>query len=414
MADAGTDIVIWGATGFVGKLVAEYMWPRYGETGELRLALGGRRRQALEDLRRDLGAGEELPLVVGDAFDEGFLDEMTKNARLVVSTVGPYAKYGTPLVSACVKNGTDYIDLCGEPQWMHRMIRDQQEGAESSGARIVHACGFDSIPSDMGVFYLQSKARERFGHAMNRVRMRVKAMSGTYSGGTMESMLHQIEEARRDAEAAAILKNPYALAPEGKQSGVRQTSISGAQFDKETGVWLAPFVMAAINTLIVHRSNALRNYPYGRYFKYDEAVMMGKGFKGKWRAMSFSSMLGLFLAAASFGPSRAVMRRMILPKPGQGPSREAREKGFFSLLFSGTDDAGNALRVKVKGNRDPGYGSTSKMLGEAAVCMVKDIPEGGLGGGFWTPSTAMREKLVERLTENAGLHFAVLGKEGEG
>jgi len=401
------DIVIWGATGFVGRLLAGYLWRQYGKTGGIRLTLGGRRRSELEALHRELDADERLALAVGDAFDTAFLDELTKKAGLVVSTVGPYARYGSELVAACVRNGTDYCDLSGEPQWMHRMIASHQTAAEASGARIVHSCGFDSIPSDMGVFFLQQMARKRYGQAMNRVKMRVRAMSGTFSGGTVASMLTQLEEARRDPEVVRILKNPYALAPEDMEGGIRQPNVSRAVFDPDTGSWLAPFVMAAINTRIVHRSNALKDHPYGRYFKYDEAVVMGPGFKGRIRATLFTAALGLFMFGAAFAPTRTLMKKTILPKPGQGPSPEQQEKGFFNLVLIGSNDAGNQLRVKVTGDQDPGYGATRKMLGESAVCLFKDVPRDTLAGGFWTPSTAMGEMLLERLRANAGMTFEV-------
>ncbi len=400
-----TDIVIWGATGFVGRLLADYLWTHYGKTGEVRLALGGRNRRRLEGVHAFLQADERLPLVVGDSFDEAFLDEMTQKAGLVVSTVGPYAQYGSLLVAACVKNGTDYCDLCGETHWMHCMIAAHQEAAEASGARIVHSCGFDAIPSDMGVFFLQNMARKRFGHSLNRVKMRIRAMTGYISGGTAASMLGQIEAAQRNPDVAKILKNPYALAPEGMQTGVRQPNVSGVEFDPDVESWIAPFVMAVTNTRIVHRSNALQNLLWGRYFKYDEAVMTGHGFKGRVHATMLTALLGLFVLGARFSPSRSVMKRTLLPEPGKGPSPEKQEQGFFKLAFLGTDDAKNRLCVRVSGDQDPGYGATRKMLGESAVCLLKDVPKAKPAGGFWTPSTAMGEKLIERLITNAGLSF---------
>ncbi len=404
---AGADIVIWGATGFVGRLLADYLWTHYGKTDAVRLALGGRRESELEALHRELQADERLPLIVGDAFDADFLDEMTRKTRVVVSTVGPYARYGSPLVAACVKNGCDYCDLAGEPQWMQRMIQAHQKEAEASGARLVPACGFDAIPSDMGVYFLQSHAKRRFGHTLNRVKMRVQAMRGGVSGGTVASMVHLVEASRQDPEVARILKNPYALAPEGMQSGVRQPNVSRPEFDADLGSWLAPFVMAAVNTRIVHRSNALRKHAFGRFFKYDEAMMTGAGKKGRLRAAWLAALTGGFFLGAAFAPTRALMKKFILPKAGEGPSPEKREKGFFKLVFIGRDDAGNQLRAGVAGNRDPGYGATCRMLGESALCLLQDIPKEALSGGFWTPSTAMGDVLMERLSANAGLRFEI-------
>src|SRR6056297_1146898 len=399
------DIILWGATGFIGRLLAGYLWPRYGKTGEISFALGGNSRSELEAVHEDLDGNDRLPLIVGDAFDRPFLEEMAKKARLVVSTVGPYAKFGDNLVAACAANGTDYCDLAGEPQWMPRMIDTHQETAAASGARIVHSCGFDSIPSDMGVFFLQNEARKRFGHFMNRVKLRVKIMRGGASGGTVASILNFIEEARRDPEVAKTAKNPYALAPAGHRTGIRQPNVSTFEYDPDAESWLAPFVMAAVNTRIVHRTNALMDYAYGQAFQYDEAMMMGTGMKGRFRAASLAGVLGAFVAGSAFAPSRALMKKTILPKPGEGPSPEKQEKGFYKLLLIGKDDAGNRLDVNVTGDQDPGYGSTRKMLGESAVCLFKDISRQDLKGGFWTPATAMGETLIQRLTANAGLTF---------
>ena len=399
------DIVLWGAAGFVGRLLAKYLWPKYGASGEIRLALGGLDKSELESVHKDLKADDRLPLIVGNAFDEPFINALTKNTRLVVTTVGPYARYGSSLVAACAANGTDYCDLSGETQWMHRMINAHQKAAEASGARIVHACGFDSIPSDLGVLFLQTLAQKRFGHPMTDVKMRVKSIRGKLSGGTVASMLNVIEEVRSDPQVAKIAKNPYALAPEGMQSGVRQPNVSTFEYDADVESWVAPFVMAAVNTRVVHRSNALMEHAWGTAFTYDEAMMMGRGLTGRIRAAAFAGTLGAFLAGSYFTPTRFLMKKTLLPKPGEGPSLEERESGFYKLYLIGKDPEGNELRVTVKGDRDPGYGSTSKMLGEAAVCLFSDIGKKEVSGGFWTPATAMGQKLIDRLTASAGLTF---------
>lgn len=401
------DIVVWGATGFVGRLLASYLWSKYGSTGKIRFALGGLDQSALKDLHRELKADDRLPLIVGNAFDETFLDALAKKAKVIVSTVGPYAKYGSMLVAACVSTGTAYCDLSGETQWMHRMIKAHQQDAEASGARIVHACGFDSIPSDLGVLFLQTQAQKRFGHPMTAVKLRVRSIRGGASGGTVASILNVIEEIRKDPEVAKIVKNPYAMAPEGMRSGVRQPNVSTFEYDADVKSWVAPFVMAAVNTRVVHRSNALMDYAWGREFKYDEAMMMGGGLKGRIRAASFAGALGAFLLGGYFAPTRFIMKQTMLPKPGEGPSAEARENGFYKLNLIGKDSDGNQLRVTVIGDRDPGYGSTCKMLGETVVCLLKDISKNDLKGGFWTPATAMGQKLIDRLTASAGLTFEV-------
>jgi short subunit dehydrogenase-like uncharacterized protein len=404
------DIVLWGATSFVGRLVAAYLWPRYGATGEIRFALGGRSKSKLESLHRDIKADTRLPLIVGNASDTTFLDALTKSAKVVVSTVGPFAKYGSPLVAACAANGTDYCDLAGETQWMYRMIEAHQKEAEASGARIVHACGFDSIPSDLGVLFLQNEAQKRFGHPLNRVKLRVKSMRGGASGGTVASILNFVEEVSRDPKVAKIVKNPYALAPAGMRTGIRQPSVNTLEYDADAKSWVGPFVMAAINTRVVHRSNALMGHVWGKDFEYDEAMMMGQGINGAIRALSLAGGLGALLLGAVFPPTRFLMNKTFLPQPGEGPSRQQQEKGFYNIHLIGKDAGGHRLRVIVTGDRDPGYGSTRKMLGESAVCLLKDTPKRKIRGGFWTPATAMGQKLIDRLIANAGLTFDVAGE----
>jgi len=403
-----TDIVLWGATSFVGQLLAGYLWPRYGVTGEIRFALAGRSRSKLEAVHQKIQADDRLALIVGDASDETFLDALTQNTKIVISTVGPYAKFGSALVAACAANGTDYCDLTGEPQWMRRMIDAHQRQAESSGARIIHTCGFDSIPSDLGVLYLQNEARNRFGHALQRVKLRVKSIRGGISGGTVASILNVVEEIRRDPEVARIAKNPFALAPDGMRTGVRQHNVTTLEYDRDVNSWVGPFIMAAVNTRVVHRSNALRGHAWGQDFQYDEAMVMGAGVKGVARAVSFAGGLSAFFLGAVFSPTRFLMKKLLLPKPGEGPSPEDQEKGYYKLHLIGKDQDGNQLRVAVTGDRDPGYGSTSKMLGESAVCLLQDITAEDLAGGFWTPATALGHKLIDRLTANAGLTFEVV------
>ena len=402
------DIVLWGATSFVGQLLAAYLWPRYGKTDEVRFALGGRSKSKLESLHKNLKADDRLSLIVGDASDENFLDGLTKNVKVIVSTVGPYAKYGSRLVAACAANGTGYCDLAGETQWMNRMIDRHQKAAEASGARIVHTCGFDSIPSDLGMLFLQNEAQKRFGNPLNQVKLRVKSIRGGLSGGTIASILNFAEEARKDPEVVKIAKNPYSLAPEGMRSGVRQHNVTSVEYDKDARTWVGPFLMAGVNTSVVHRSNALMNYVWGKDLEYDEAMMMGKGFMGVFRAATLTGGLGAFLLGSFFAPTRFLMNKIFLPQPGEGPSPEQQENGFFNMHLIGKNADEDRLRVIVTGDRDPGYGSTSKMLGESAICLLRDISKKELKGGFWTPSTAMGQKLIDRLIANAGLTFNVI------
>ncbi|MCA9771662.1 MAG: saccharopine dehydrogenase NADP-binding domain-containing protein [Myxococcales bacterium] len=404
------DIILWGASGFTGRLVAEYLFGRYGAGGDPRWAMGGRNAKKIEEIRRDLGPGAaEIPIVVGDSHDPESLSAMVARARVICTTVGPYAKYGSELVAACARSGTDYCDLAGETPWIRRMIDAHGEEAIASGARIVPCSGFDSVPSDLGVWRVQSEARERTGAACGEVKLRVKAMRGGASGGTVASMLNIVEEVRRDRSVLKILNDPYALCPVDLRHGPEQVTNVTPQFDADVGAWVGPFVMAAINTRIVHRTNALLGQAYGADFRYSEAVMTGTGLAGRAKAIGLAAGMGGFMAAAAIRPLRALLERFVLPEPGEGPSASAREAGFYDILVIGRTADGATIRGRVRGDRDPGYGSTSKMLGEAAVCLAKDCPKETLGGGFWTPASAMGAKLMARLSENAGVTFEIEG-----
>ena len=398
-------LVLMGATGFTGRLVAEHLLARHGADGELKWALAGRNQAKLEQIRAGLGDGAaDLPLITADSHDRDSLDALVQRTRLVCTTVGPYALHGSALVAACCEHGTDYCDLSGEVPWMRKMVDQHAEAARKSGARIVHCCGFDSIPSDLGVWFLQQAAAETFGKPLERVRLRVKAAKGGLSGGTFASMLNIVEESRRDPETARVLKNPFALCPPEHRKGPRQPYVSGPKFDAAIGSWMAPFIMAAINTRVVHRANALQDFAYGQGFRYDEAVLTGKGFGGRAKATMVSLGMGAFALGSAMGPTRAALKRMVLPKPGEGPSPEQRQAGFFNIIVEGRTAEGETLRARVRGDRDPGYGSTSRMIGEAAVCLARDIGD-EVAGGFWTPATALNGKLLERLATHAGVTF---------
>ena len=399
------DLVLMGATGFTGRLVAEHLLARHGTDGTVKWALAGRNQAKLEEIRTGLGDGAaDLPLITADSHDRESLDALVQRTRVVCTTVGPYALHGSALVAACCAHGTDYCDLSGEVPWMRKIIDQHAGAAEKSGARIVHCCGFDSIPSDLGVWFLQEAAKEKFGRPLERVRLRVKAAKGGLSGGTFASMLNIVEESRRDPETAKILKNPFALCPPDARKGPRQPYVSGPEFDAAIGSWMAPFIMAAINTRVVHRANALQDFAYGQDFRYDEAVLTGKGFGGRAKATMVSLGMGAFALGSAMGPTRAALKKMVLPKPGEGPSPEQRQAGFFNIIVEGRTAEGETLRARVRGDRDPGYGSTSRMIGEAAVSLACDIGD-EVAGGFWTPATALNGKLLERLATHAGVTF---------
>ena len=413
MAAAPCDIVVFGATSFVGQLLCRYLLGQYGAAGELRWAIAGRSQAKLDALREALGSkAARLPVLVADAADEIALRRMCAQTRVVVSTVGPYALYGEPLVKVCADSGTDYCDLTGEVQWIRRMVRKYDKAARASGARIVHCCGFDSIPSDLGVHFLQREARQRFGEPCNRVKMRVRAMRGGASGGTVASLMNVVKEAAADPALRKELANPYSICPPGYAPKVRQPSISLPQFDPDYKAWIAPFVMSAINARVVQRSNALSGQAYGAAFVYDEAVLTGHGFKGRLAATALVAGLAGFMVAGALRPARWALERFVLPGPGEGPTAEQQRKGHFDLRFVGRTATGRTLRTRVTGDRDPGYGSTAKMLGQAAVCLARDIGKDDKAGGAWTPATLFGDRLLERLVAHSGLTFEVV--EGKG
>jgi short subunit dehydrogenase-like uncharacterized protein len=383
------DLVVHGATGFTGRLVVEYLLRRYPAGSGLRWAMGGRNADKLAAVRDELGAPADTPLVVTDTGNPASLQALMDQTRLVLTTVGPYQLYGNELVAACASAGVDYVDLCGEPAWMRQMIDAHEAAAKASGARIVFSCGFDSIPFDLGVFMLQREMQARFGHPADRVRGRVRKMKGTFSGGTAASLKATMAAAAARPGVLELLRNPFSLTP--GFEGPRQPSGSKPMVDEVLGLWVAPFVVAAINTRNVHRSNFLLGHAYGADFAYDEMMVTGAGEKGE-------ALANAVAADKSLGSDDG-------PKPGEGPSREERESGFYDLLFIGTDAAGHSLRVGVKGDRDPGYGSTSKMITEAAVCLLQDAPD--TPGGIWTTAPAMGDALIARLKANAGLSFTV-------
>jgi short subunit dehydrogenase-like uncharacterized protein len=403
------DLVAFGATSFVGKILCRYLLDEFGAQGEMKWAAAGRSKAKLEELRTSFGArAGTVPLVVADAADEASLRELCASTRVVASTVGPYALYGEPLVKACAESGTDYCDLSGEVQWIGRMVQRYEAAARKSGARIVHCCGFDSIPSDMGVHFLQRQAVKRFSAPCTRVKMRVKAMRGGFSGGTVASLMNVVKEAAADSALRKELADPYSLCPAGSAPRMRQPDVRSAQFDVDFGAWAAPFVMSAINTRIVHRTNALSKQAYGADFTYDEAMLVARGLKGRFAATAMAAGLAGFMLAGAIGPVRAALERFVLPKPGEGPSPEAQRKGFFDLRFVGTTAGGRQIRTKVTGDRDPGYGSTGKMLGQAAACLAFDVDKAATLGGFWTPATIFGDRLIQRLTAHSGLTFELV------
>jgi len=398
------DIIVQGATGFTGTLVAEYLLRQYGADGDLRWALAGRSEDKLREVREKLGsAASDVELIVADSFDKIALQSLCERTHVVLTTVGPYALYGSDLVEACVNSGTHYCDLAGEVQWIRKMIDTHHDRARASGAKIVNCCGFDSVPMDIGVWFLQRAAYERYGSYCKSISMLVKATKGTASGGTLASMMNLIKESREDRSIARTLIHPYSLNPEGEREGPDDRDQQRVIYRNDAKAWTAPFVMAGVNTKVVRRSHALAGYPYGKDFRYDESVMSGRGFSGWLKGTIMTLGLGVLVFLASFTATRKLLQRFVLSKPGEGPGRELQQQGFFNLMQIGVLADGTELRARITGDQDPGYGSTSKMLSECAVCLARDDLSDV--GGVLTPAAAMGEPLIDRLRKNAGLTF---------
>jgi len=384
---ADHDIIVYGATGYTGRLVAEHMLKTYGAAGDVTWSMAGRSAAKLAEVRGLIGAPESVPLVVADAADAASLSAMARSAKAIITTVGPYQLYGSGLVTACAEAGCDYVDLTGESHWIAAMIGANEAKAKASGARIVFSCGFDSIPFDLGVFFLEEEAKKRFGAPVARVRGRVRGLQGGLSGGTLASGMATMAAMQKDASLGAVMGDPFALTPGFK--GPAQPDGETPYEDKVTGSWVAPFMMAGINTKAVHRSNLLLGHPWGADFQYDEMLMVDGPPTGGPPQTGFD-----------FGAGP-------MPQPGEGPSKAEREAGFYDILFVGESRDGRTIRCSVKGDMDPGYGSTSKILGESAVCLVRDAPRSATPGGCWTTASAMGQPLIDRLQKNAGLTFTV-------
>lgn len=377
------DIIVYGATGYTGRLVAEYLAKRYGVGGEIKWAMAGRSADKLAEVREAIGAPKDTPLVTADAADPASLRAMAARTKAVITTVGPYQLYGSDLVAACAETGTDYLDLCGEPAWMRKMIDAHEAAAKKSGARILFSCGFDSIPFELGVYFAQKEAKARFGKPASRVKGRVRAMRGGFSGGTFASMKATMASLSEPG-MIQLLTDHFALTPGFR--GPDQPAGNAPEFDADIDAWVAPFVMAQINTRNIHRSNLLQGQAYGAEFTYDEMMIVGDEAQAK-------------AAAANPGLGQSG------PAPGEGPTKEEREAGLYDVLVVALNDDGRQARVSVKGDMDPGYGSTSKMIAETAICLVKDAAD--VPGGVWVPGAALGDRLIKRLQDNAGLTFTV-------
>ena len=393
------DIIIWGASGFTGQLVVDYMSKNYANSN-VRWAVAGRNTEKLTSIL----AGRDVPVLQADSHDTNSLDNLVQQGRVILTTVGPYARYGSELVAACARHGTHYCDLTGEVHWMREMITKHQDEAAASGARIVHTCGFDSIPSDLGVYFLQQQMQAKHGVPAKHIKYRPRAFSGGFSGGTIDSMMAMMESAQKDSSIMKTMANPYCL--NDKMTGLDGPDRMSAYFDEDFDAWVGPFVMASVNTRVVRRSNELLNGAYGVDFRYDEGTVISKGAKGFLGANAVGAGTMAFAGLAALPITRPLLKKF-LPKPGEGPTPEAIENGHYHIELRGihpTDPSKN-MTAHVKGDKDPGYGSTSKMIFESALALAQDdLP---VKGGFWTPASAMGDALLSRLPASAGVTFEI-------
>lgn len=395
--DRELDVVVFGATGFAGRLVAEYLAGH--APGGVRIGLAGRSAQRLADVRERLGAAASAwPLLVADSADPVSVAAMARSARVVVSTVGPYHGRGLELVAACAAAGTDYADLSGEVLFIRDSIDRCHEMATGAGARIVHGCGFDSVPSDLGVLLLYHAARADDAGDLQDTTLVVTALKGGLSGGTLASMLAQQDEVRSSAERRRVVSDPYGLSPDraAEPDLGDERDLDWVRYDSVLRMWVGPFAMAGINTRVVRRSNALQGWAYGRRLRYREVTGFGAGPAAPMLGVAVSAGVKAAEAGLTFGPSRALLGRL-LPAPGQGPSEKTRRTGLFRIQVHARTSGGTQYLARIEAQGDPGYAATSVMLGESALCLALDQDRLPDRAGVLTPATAMGGVLADRL-----------------
>lgn len=389
------DLVLFGVTGFVGRLTAAYV-AEHAPPGT-RVALAGRSRTRVEDVRADLPpAARDWPVLVADTSDPASLAAMAASARVVVSTVGPYARHGLPVVGACARAGTHYADLTGEVPFVRRAIDRYDHVARGTGARLVHACGYDAVPSDLAVLVLHRRVEADRAGALRDVRTVATARGGV-SGGTVASMRGIVEQAVRDARVRRLLADPYGLSPDrAAEPTLPQPPDSPVPGRTHDGAWVAASPMASFNTRVVRRSNALQGWSYGRALRYGEVAGTGRGVRGAAAALALTAALPAFAAVVAFPPTRGLLDR-VLPASGEGPSEETRARGRFRMEVHAVTTTGRQYRALAQGQGDPGYAATAVMLGESALALALDGDRLPDRAGSLTPATGIGDVLVERL-----------------
>ncbi len=398
------DLIVFGATGYTGRLVAAALL-EFPEDG-LRWAMAGRSLQKLEEVKAELAerfpAARDVTLVQADVMDPESMRGMARRTRAICTTVGPYSRLGDGVVEACLSEGTDCCDLTGEVSWMRKNIDAHHETAKAKQIRIVHAAGFDSIPFDVGVAALQKAAMKAWGAPAQKVRTATRSLRGGFSGGTIASMALLFDNIRRDRATLRLMANPYALVP--GETGPDRNDSRAVEYWPDHGMWTTPFIMAGCNTRVVRRSHALLGYPWGRDFSYTEAMGTGRGLGGWLRAHSMRLLLGLLVSVMAVRWTRRLAVGRVLPRPGEGPSEAERRRGRFSARVVGKRGA-DQIALDVIGEGDPGYLATSRMLAQTAIALVSDeLPP---KYGVLTPGGFMADALLERLPR-VGIRFEVV------
>ncbi len=406
------DVIVMGGTGFTGRLVVEYLIKNYGAKNDrFSWGIAGRDQKKIEKLKKSFieidSQVNNIPFFLADSFHSQSLDKMTSSCKIVISTVGPYLEYGIPLIQSCVKNGTHYCDLTGEIPFIRESIDLFHEKAKKNKCKIIHSCGFDSIPSDLGVLLLQKYSLEKFNKVCDDVHLYVRSIKGGVSGGTISSMIKTVKYIDSHPEKRNILTSPFSLNPMDKiKNNVQQPVLKSIRWDSAFKKWTCPFLMSGINTRVVQRTNAIAQLPYGDNFKYNEVSSFNKGLRGFFKA--FTTLMTLVLIQFSIRSNLVlwIFKKTFLPKPGEGPSKHQLQSGFFKLKIIGSINEIQKNSVTVIGDSDPGYSATAKMLTESAISILLNKNEIPKQYGVLTPASGIGLSLIERL-KGKGIIFKI-------
>ena len=399
------DLIVFGATGFTGKLVVEYLLKNYGIiNSQFTWAIAGRNETKLKKLNKSFfninKESVDIDTFVVDSFDSSSLDILTSSCKVIISTVGPYLKYGLPLVKSCVKNKTNYCDITGEVPFIRESIDLFHEKAKKNECRIIHSCGFDSVPSDLGVLLLQKNSLKKYEKLCDEVNLYIQEIKGSLSGGTVASMENLMKYIELHPDKKNMYKSPISLNPIWKiNNHVEQPPIKSIRWDKREKKWTCPFLMAGINTRIVRRTNAIADFSYGKDFKYNEISSFNPGLYGFLKALMRLTTLGLLKSSIKSKVLFQILKNSVLPKVGEGPSEHKMKNGFFKMKLIGYFNGITKISVTVAGHSDPGYSATAKMLAESALTILIDGDKIPKSYGVLTPASGIGLAIFDRLND---------------